>query len=263
MPLSPGKFLGVFGALTAATIAAVLVSAHATAELREQAAAGAARERALVDLRNHRDALAAQQPGTDALEQAHEDALAVPGEEAALAALRAEHQRTALNAMRRTGADSADARPLPNRVSPEATLQSVIQSVTDGEADELAGVIDFDAAAQAEADAFFASLPEDVRTQFDSSARLVAHVMTAKTPRDIASTRVTKLDEAAADRATLHVQLTRTNGTDRSATFVFHRTADGWRLRVPAKVIEGYRALVTDFVPATVGPAANPQAVPR
>ncbi len=45
-------------------------------------------------------------------------------------------------------------------------------------------------------------------------------------------------------------------GISRSPTFQMHRAADGWRLRVPARVIEGYRTLVTGVVFTDTVPAA-------
>ena len=136
-------------------------------------------------------------------------------------------------------------------------MQSVIQAVQDGNTDELAELLDFDGPARDEAEAFLASLPADLQEDYRSPERLVAHVMAAKTHANYAATKVVADTALGADDHTLRLALYRADGQFRTATFQLHRASDDWRLRVPTRVIEGYRALVTGYIPSAAAETAD------
>ncbi len=245
MRIPPIRFLWVLGGFIAFSVAVVLWSGSSTDNLRREADEARVRARALQDLGDRRDALAAQQPTTSQLEQIQREALALEAEQATLDGMRADLQRSTLEAMNRAAAPAAPTREPPSRLTPETTIQSVIRAIAGGEAAELADLISFDPEAQDEADGFFASLPEDLQTQFGSPQALVAHIMAAKTRVIDSMPAVDALARNGPDHASLRVRWSRDNGAPRTANFELERAGDGWALRVPAKVIEGYRALVT------------------
>ena len=160
---------------------------------------------------------------------------------------RREFQRVSLEAMRRARAEAVPPRPPPNRHSPQTTVECVIRAVADGEADELAALIDFDVAARTEAENFLASLPPDLRTQYRSPEQLVAQIMAAKTGT-LASTSGDPPVFRGSDEASMRLNLQYSSGQTRTSTLQFHRDVAGWKLRIPAQVIEGYRARVTGVV---------------
>lgn len=255
MRLSPARFLGLLGALVVAVATFVALSVRSTVHLRDQAAQVDAQARALLMLREERATLVAQQPSPEAVEKRERIQAALATERAALQEQSAEFQRASLAAMRRTKAASEPSRSPPSRVSPQAAINSTILALNYGEPEELAGLIDFDPVARAEAENFFASLPPDLRTQFRSPEQLVAHVMTAKTSTVLGASGDPPVFYGP-DDASLRLNLQFPHDISRTATLQFHRDGEGWRLRVPAKVIEGYRARVMGSVPvAATSPA--------
>jgi hypothetical protein len=253
MRVSPTRFLCALGVVVVIVGAAIAISLRATAQTRAAANAAQAQDAQLRAAQLRRDALERVQPATATLEQLERDVSALTVAQAELVTARAEFQRASLAAMRRGPPVVAVARPAPGRADPAAVLQSVIRAVADGEAGELVALIDFDEAARAEANALLAELPADVRAEYVSVEHLVASVMGAKTDARLSDVRVDAITPLSGDESLVRTTLVRDNGTLRPATFRLRRNADGWRLRVPVRVIEGYRALVTGVVRSPAG----------
>lgn len=257
MRVSPGRFIGWFGIVVVAMAIVVTRSVRATGQLRDEAARVEVQFRDLTTLREERARLIAQQPSPDARENLAREQATLAKARAALQEQRTEFQRAALATMQRTKAEAQPAREPPSRVSPQATIHSTIAAVNHGEAEDLAELIDFDPAARAEAENFFASLPPDLRAQFGSPAQLVAHVMAAKTSTFLGASGESPVF-LGPDDATMRMTLQFPWNITRTATLQFHRDDAGWKLRVPATVIEGYRARVTGVVFADVPTAPAP-----
>jgi len=253
MHVAPTKFLCGLGALIVALGAAIGLVLRATAELRAEVNAARAQRAELRDAQGRRDALECAQSAPATVAQVERDVAALASARAELATARGEFQRVSLAAMRRESPVDPPARPAPSRADPAALLQSVVRAVADGEAEELAALIDLDEAARAEAEALLAELPGDVRAEYASVEHLVASVMVAKTDGHLADARVDAIMPLNSDESTARTTLVRAGGGTRTATFRLRQTTDGWRLRVPLRVIEGYRALVTGVVRRPAG----------
>lgn len=254
MKLAPARFGFACGGLVLVAAAVVMFLHLETAQLRLEAAHTNAQLRLAQDLSQERAALAQQAPAATQVEALRHELASLPTERAALEDLRADVQRATLAAMQRPAVAVEAARPLPDQLTPEATIQAVIRAVRDGEVAELATLLEFDDAANDEAGMFFASLPEDLRAGLGSPRLLVAQVMTAKTGMDYASTTVDPPAFSGPEDASVRLRMLRRDGASRQATLHLHRSPQGWSLRVPAKVIEGYRALVTgDVTPVSAG----------
>jgi hypothetical protein len=249
MRVSPGRFLGAFGAVLSGFVLATAFLARTNAVLRSQIQTTPTGEQARVlqERRERWDRLTAQRP--DAAEQLslERDRQALEVESATLEQARTDFQRASLATMRRAPPELVPARPQPSRISPETTVQSMIRALADGEAGEIAGLLYFDPPARTEAENFFASLPPDLRTEYGSPEQLVAHVMVAKTSV-VTSTSSEPTLFLGSDDASMRLNIQYASGQARISTLRFHRDAEGWKLQVPAKVIEGYRARVTGVI---------------
>jgi len=133
------------------------------------------------------------------------------------------------------------------RETPKAALESALWAATHQDVDRLAAVLCFDAKTRANADAFFAQLPDETRAQYDSPEKIAATMLAASMPDNL-SAMGALLDSANAttgDNAQLLMQIQRSDGTQKDTYFNFQRGAEGWQVVVPASVLAAYQQLLT------------------
>jgi hypothetical protein len=121
--------------------------------------------------------------------------------------------------------------------SPADTLESVLWAAREGDVDRLAGLIELDPGTKAQADAFLARMPENSRTQFGSSEKIVATLIAAQMPTDYAAMGTYREAEPDPGSSLLGVRILDGTGNQRDFTFKFQLAQDSWRLDVPASVV--------------------------
>jgi hypothetical protein len=133
------------------------------------------------------------------------------------------------------------------RETPRATFESALWAATHQEVDQLAALLCFDAKTQAEADAFFAQLPEETRAQYGSPAKIVATLVAATLPDNLSGMGVLSdsANSTKEDNASLLMQIQRSDGSKKDSFFAFQRAPDGWQLVVPPEVLASYQRKLT------------------
>lgn len=144
------------------------------------------------------------------------------------------------------------------RATPERAFESLLAHAAAGDSSALADALAFDAVARREADAFFASMPADLREAYHTPAALVAAVMCGKVPGDIVDWEPVHTTTAPDGETILRVKLLQPRLPPRETSFRFVLEQGEHRVLVPAPVIEGYRYAVTgasrDHAPAPAKP---------
>jgi len=130
------------------------------------------------------------------------------------------------------------------RATPAAALESVLWSSAHGEVEALATLLAFEPGTQVKIDEALASLPEEERSRYGSSADVFATLVAARMPPDLAQTEVLETTPGAGVTA-VRLRLRRTDGNAREATFRFKQDTDGWRLIVPTRVVNDYLRMLT------------------
>ena len=135
------------------------------------------------------------------------------------------------------------------RATPLAAVQTALWAAQQGDTDALAGLIAFDAAGRALVDALFTRLPEEARASNGSAEKVFATLLAVRLPQDLSSADVTTAMTPTGDEFSLGMRLKRTEGEAKEARLRFSRDAEGWRLIVPAKVVENYIATLNNLLP--------------
>jgi hypothetical protein len=157
------------------------------------------------------------------------------------AVLRAQIEESIKRTLARSGAPASSHPELMpwnkvGRATPAATVETVFWSIAQGDVETLATLIAFDDDAQDQAERFYEVLPEDLRKEYDSPERLVAALMAIEKPVTLKSVNVLGETSSSPDRGTL--QLSSPSG---NISLDFQRDAGGWKLVVPALIVDGYR----------------------
>lgn len=145
----------------------------------------------------------------------------------------------------------ADVRAVDTRWSnaggatPAAALGTLLWAAAGGDVDEVERHIALDAKAAAAADRFLAGLPPALQTEFADTQRLVATMLAARLPPNIAGADTIAETPLDADTTLVRLRLRRLGAADREVELRFRRDAEGWRLLVPAPIVDGYRFLLT------------------
>jgi hypothetical protein len=135
------------------------------------------------------------------------------------------------------------------RATPVAAVQTAIWAARNGDTEALAGLIAFDAAGRGLVDALFTRLPEDTRQSFGSAEKVFATLLAVRLPQNLSSAEVTTAMTPTGEEFTLGMRLKRAGGEPKSASLRFNRDVEGWRLVVPAKVVENYIATLNNRLP--------------
>jgi hypothetical protein len=233
---------GVAGAAAVAAGYAVCVQILASGRLRDEL------RRLNVDAQAAREVR--KENGVLKSKAEHLDLAALRRDRAEAGALRAE-MAAARGALEKLGPANAPPQKAANAVvpigswkpsgnaSPDAAFESVLWAATRGEVDRLAALIAFDPPSRAAADALFQGLSDADRAQYGTPERVVATMLAGSLPANLSA--MEKLNgSGSADYASLWMKLQRSDGTFKETDFQFQREADGWRLLVPAGVVNAY-----------------------
>lgn len=136
--------------------------------------------------------------------------------------------------------------------TPRAAFESVVWSAVNGDVDTLASLIAFDSAGRAHAEELFARLPESARASSQSPEKILATLLALRLPQDLTAARVTQSEEANGE-ARLHLHLEHEGGTTKDANFYFNRGPNGWRLIVPATIVDNYQRMLANAPDTTAG----------
>lgn len=155
--------------------------------------------------------------------------------------LRAQVERS----LKQTLASKAASRPEPESIpwrnqgsaKPVSTVETVLWSIAHGDVDTLATLIAFDDDARDQAARLYDVLPEDLRGEYKSPESLVAALMAIEKPvTSLNSVNVLGESSPGPNRDTLHLA-----ASSGQISLNFRRDASGWKLLVPALVVDGYR----------------------
>ena len=140
----------------------------------------------------------------------------------------------------RAASGAADSRwSFAGRKTARDALETVIWAAMAGDVEQLAEAITFSDDARIQAEELFGHLPAEARAEHRDPKHLFALLLAARMP--LSYTDAVVEQEAATDRArALRTRLTRPHGEERVIHLVFTEASDGWRLVVPAHVVEKY-----------------------
>ncbi|MBE2213074.1 MAG: hypothetical protein IAE82_04315 [Opitutaceae bacterium] len=150
-------------------------------------------------------------------------------------------------------ASPAPPNPWPNagRREPLATFQTVQWAIHEADLDALVNLLAFDDEAFAAAVDFFDRLDPESREEFGSPQRLIAAAVAAKSRTGIERADLVATTTSPEGPVSARLRVSGSQVKAREITLHFEPSADGWRLRVPAKVVTGYRNLL-------LGPVVDP-----
>lgn len=120
--------------------------------------------------------------------------------------------------------------------TPRAAFETALWAAAGGDVELLRKMLYFDPAAASAAKALFARLPKSARAQYGNPESLIAWLTAA----DITfGSMWVREENSRSDAAKLRVLLQWTHRS-RMPVFTLQRSADGWRLAVPARAIQAY-----------------------
>jgi hypothetical protein len=141
------------------------------------------------------------------------------------------------------------------RATPRASFESVLWAASRGDVDPLAGLLDFDSEARGAAEAMFANLPPNSRSDYPNAQKVVATLLAASFPKD-ASAMTPGDVRVNGPEAVLSFRVDHADGTSRTNLYHFRQEADGWHLLVPASVMADYEKMLAGDSRAS--PSARP-----
>ncbi|HTZ19906.1 MAG TPA: sigma-70 family RNA polymerase sigma factor [Opitutaceae bacterium] len=237
--------LGIVGVVAVAATAIAIRQYQTTAQLRTEVAA----------LREQTSALAASRAETRRITEE------MTGEHAELVRLRAEKEAfikaaaakkastvrasSETTPVRAAGAGGAlapgmisvDLMANAGRATPAAAAQTMVWAMQRGDTKTVASVIDFEPPERAKLEAFIATLPEKVRTDYGTPEELIAMVMSGS-PRPIVGVQLLSQTQPDADTEIHSVQLQYQSGEVRQDEIKFRRDADGWKQVVSPALVD-------------------------
>ncbi len=140
-----------------------------------------------------------------------------------------------------TGAGNVPAQQWKNagKLTPEATMETVLWSALGGEVDVLANTIGFTPSARTKADAWFAGLTQPVREQYGSPEKVIA-LMIAKDAATLSSMEVLAQRELTPDNVGVRIRVANEQGQTKDQTYLLTRNPDGWRMMMTDSVVEKF-----------------------
>jgi hypothetical protein len=134
------------------------------------------------------------------------------------------------------------------RTSPLSTVRTMVWAAQRGETDLLAGSIAFDDDGRRMIDEMFARMPEETRTRSGNAEKAFATLLAVRLPDELEfdSAEATSPASPSGAEFTQGIQLVRADGETKETKFRFTRDSAGWRIVVPAKVVENYLATLSN-----------------
>ena len=123
------------------------------------------------------------------------------------------------------------------RATPTAAAQTMMWAMQRGDTKTVASVLEFEPPERAKLEAFMATLPEKVRTDYGTPEELIAFVMSGS-PRPIVGVQLLSQTQPDADTEMHRVQMQYQNGEVRQDEIKFRREADGWKQVVSPAVVD-------------------------
>jgi hypothetical protein len=142
------------------------------------------------------------------------------------------------------------------RALPTAAVETLLWAAAQGELDTLAGSLWLDKAARAKADAWFAKLPPESQTQFGSSEKVLATLLSARVGKELAAMGVVSQTDQGPDLTVMRVRFQNAEGQQKDDKWPFRRTDDGWRLIITEKGLDSIGKMLgsaTAAAPKTPG----------
>jgi hypothetical protein len=124
--------------------------------------------------------------------------------------------------------------------SPRATIESVLWAASHGDVERLSALLGFAPETRPDADAMFARLPAASQQEYGSPEKVVATLLAGSFPNDADSMKLFDEAQFGDNDAAIPMTVSHSDGKSRTNVFRFHRSADGWRLMVPASVMQSY-----------------------
>lgn len=140
-----------------------------------------------------------------------------------------------------SGAGNVPAQQWKNagKLTPEATMETVMWSALGGEVDVLANAIGFTPSARTKADAWFAGLTPQVREQYGSPEKVIA-LMIAKDAATLSGMEVLAQRELTSDNVGVRIRVANEQGQTKDQTYLLTRNPDGWRMMMTDSVVEKF-----------------------
>lgn len=243
---------GVTGLVIVAATAITLKQEHVNTDLREQVATLRRANATVADVREeNRRVLAAQTVARDTAAAEHDELVKLRAEKAAyLKAVEARQaaQGRAGGGPAVTGAKGESSSLAPGMVStefmanvgratPSAAAQTIAWGLREADYNAVAGALMFDPPDREKLEAFIATLPEKMRTQYGTPEQIVALVM-AGSPKPIAAVQLLGRSQPDADTEIHRVQWQYQTGEVQQNELKFHREADGWKQVVAPAMVD-------------------------
>jgi hypothetical protein len=144
-------------------------------------------------------------------------------------------------------------------VDPAATFQSMVWAATQGETDQLASLLTFNAQDRARLEAIFARMSGESRAQYGSPEKLAANLLAVQVPRDIGSFGIVADLPVTPVETAVVMRLERGKGAmNKDATFIFRHENNGWRVVVPTEIVAGFERALSGGAAAKPAPATPP-----
>jgi hypothetical protein len=177
---------------------------------------------------------------------------------------RADALRRRLEDLQRKKSDDEDKESPPvaakdwtfsGHATPKATIQSVLWAASRGYVDRLAELVGFAPEVEAEADTMFSQLPAASQQEYGSAEKVVATLLAGSFPKDAEASAILAEHEYGDQDAAIAMSVTHSDGQGRTSMFQFRKTTDGWRLMIPAAILNDYeKTLLGDQQAAKTGP---------
>jgi hypothetical protein len=118
-------------------------------------------------------------------------------------------------------------------------LQTLIWAAIQGEDDELAASLVFGAGAREKTEAWRAKLPLESQARFATLEKMPGLFLAEEVVRKAAGMQIMKVVEDGPGKATVHARTSTLTGGLSVSKFPMEQTPTGWRLTIPAEMVEG------------------------
>jgi len=123
------------------------------------------------------------------------------------------------------------------RATPTGAAQTLVWAMQHGDIKSAAAVLAFDPPERAKLETFIATLPENIRAEYDTPEKLMAFVMSGS-PKPIAGVQLLSQTQPDANTEIHRVQVQYQSGEVRQDDLTFRREADGWKQVVSPSTVD-------------------------
>ena len=130
--------------------------------------------------------------------------------------------------------------------TPETAFESLVWAVTQGDTSTIAKVISFDQKGRGRAEALFARLPRGEQAHYATPEGFFATLVAARVPSDLSAIGSMGQYESGPESVAIRTRLGYAGERVKDKTYIFKRGPSGWRLLVPASVVEHYERSLSE-----------------